>query len=298
MTNHRPFRFGVVAGQARSSDEWVAKARRAEALGFATLLIPDTLGPTLAPLPALSFAAAATTTLRVGTFVLANDFRNPVLLARECATLDFLSGGRLELGLGAGRPDAERDNRALGIPFDSGSVRVERLAEAIGVIKALLSGSPASAGTHYATEGAQNYPPPVQQPHPPIMIAGAGKRLLTLAAREADIVTLAVPPQQGAAAFTERLEWLREAAGDRFAQLELNLNLVALGRELPPWLARQGIDLDQVLRSGSPAALMGTADEMCEQLLARRETLGISYITASEMFMDALAPVVERLAGR
>src|SRR5689334_861147 len=191
MVIHHPFRFGVVAAQARSGDEWLAAARRAEALGYSTFLIPDTLGQTLAPLPALAAAAAATRTLRVGTFVLANDMRNPVLVAREAATIDFLSGGRLELGLGAGRPSAGDDNRKLGISFDSGGVRVERLAEALGIIKALLGGQRATApGPHYAVADADVFPRPVQQPRPPILLAAGGRRLLALAAREADIVAL------------------------------------------------------------------------------------------------------------
>src|SRR5947208_437818 len=140
MTATRPFRFGAVAAQAASADQWTALARRAEELGFSTFLIPDTLGPTLAPIPALTAAAVATRSIRIGSYVFANDLRNPVLLARECATLDFLSGGRFELGLGAGRPGAEGDNRKLGIPWESGGVRVARLAEALGIIKSLLSG--------------------------------------------------------------------------------------------------------------------------------------------------------------
>src|SRR6266508_4025644 len=129
MSAHRQFRFGVVASGAGSGEEWVERARRVESLGYSTLVMPDTLGPTLTPIPALGVVAGATRSLRLGTYVLANDFRNPVLLARECATLDFLSGGRLEVGLGAGRPGAEADHRKLGVPFDSGGVRVERLAE-------------------------------------------------------------------------------------------------------------------------------------------------------------------------
>jgi probable F420-dependent oxidoreductase len=301
-----PFRFGVVAAQARSGDEWAAKARRAETLGYATFLIPDTLGQTLAPLPALTAAASATTTLRVGTYVLANDFRNPVLLARECATLDFLSGGRFELGLGAGRPTAEGDYRKLGLPFTAGGTRVERLAEAVGIVKALLSGEPANAaGSHYAVSGADGFPGPLQQPHLPILIAGSGKHLLTLAAREADIVSLAAPPDASTDLLREKVGWLRQAAGERFAHLELNANLLAV---LPdeqagqpagnPYLARLGLDVRQLARNGSPFVLSGSADQMCAQLQARRETLGVSYITAPDYSMEALAPVVERLAGR
>ena len=302
----QPFRFGVVAAQARSGDEWVAKARRAEALGYATFLIPDTLGQTLAPLPALTAAASATATLRVGTFVLANDFRNPVLLARECATLDFLSGGRFELGLGAGRPTAEGDYRKLGLPFAPGGTRVERLAEALGIIKPLLSGQQVhAAGPHYAVAGADGFPPSVSQPGLPILIAASGKRLLTLAAREADIVSLAAPPTAETDVLAEKIGWLRQAAGERFAHLELNTNLIAVlpGEQAEqqagnPYLARLGLDVGRLIRNRSPFVLAGSTDEMCAQLQARRETLGISYITCPDACMDALAPVVERLAGR
>src|SRR6266545_3713458 len=131
----RPFRFGVVAAAARSADEWLAKVRRVEALGYATLVIPDNMRYTLAPIPALSVAAAVTTTLRLGTYVLADDLRHPVALAKEVATLDLLSSGRVELGIGAGRPDSEAENRMLGLPFDSGGVRVARLAESIQLLK-------------------------------------------------------------------------------------------------------------------------------------------------------------------
>ncbi len=296
----RPFRFGVVTGQARSAEEWIAKARRAESLGFSSFLIPDTLGQTFAPLPALAIAAAATHSIHLGTYVLANDYRNPVLVAREAATLDFLSGGRFELGLGAGRPGAEEDCRKLGIPFDSGGVRVERLAEALGMIKAILSGQAVDApGPHYAAAGADVFPQPTQQPRPPILVAASGKRLLALAAREADIVALAGSPLDGQAALQQKIDWLRESAGDRFPQLELNSNLTAVGHELPEWIARRmNITIQQLIEAGSPSALIGDADQMCQQLLERREVLGVSYITTGDMFMDALAPVIERLAGQ
>jgi probable F420-dependent oxidoreductase len=296
----RPFRFGVVAAQARSGEEWAEKARRVEALGYATLAIPDTLGQSLSPFPALTAAAAATRTLRVGTYVLANDLRNPVLLAKEAATLDFLSGGRLELGLGAGRPTAVNDNRMLGIPFESGGIRIARLAESIAIVKALLAGERASApGPHYAAADASITPRPVQQPRPPLLVAGSGRKLLALAAREADIVALGVSPDETEAAVAEKIGWLREAAGARFPDLELNLNLVAVGREMPRWLAgRLGLDAEQLARIGAISALMGTPDEMCDQLQRRRETLRISYVMVSDELMEALAPVVARLAGR
>ena len=296
----RPFRFGVVAAQARSGAEWVASAQRAEALGYATFVIPDTLGQTLAPLPALAAAAAATRSIRLGTYVLANDFRNPVLVAREAATIDFLSGGRFELGLGAGRPSAAEDCRKLGLPFDSGGQRVARLAEALSIVKALLSGQRATAtGPRYAVADADVFPRPIQQPRPPILVAGSGQRLLTLAAREADIVALGVGPDATESVVAEKIGWLRQAAGDRFEQLELNMNMLAVADQVPAWLpARPGFDIAQLARSGSLAVLMGTTDEMCNQLLERREALGISYVTISEGDKEVFAPVVERLAGR
>src|SRR6267143_6331988 len=162
---NKPFRFGVVTAQASSGRDWLAKAQRIESLGYATLVMPDGLRYTLSPLPALASAAAATHRLRVGTYVIDNDYRNPVQLAKEAATLDFLSGGRLELGIGAGRPAAAEDNRMLGIPFDSGAVRVARLAESIALIKALLSGQTVTAtGPHYSAANAQVSPRPLQQP--------------------------------------------------------------------------------------------------------------------------------------
>ena len=300
MSTQRPFRFGLVAHQAHSADDWIAKARRVEALGFSTFLVVDTVGATPAPMPALAVASAATRTLRVGTLVLANDFRNPVLLARECATLDLLSDGRFELGLGAGRPTAEDDYRKLGIPLDSGGVRLERLAESLGILKTLLAGERVTAsGRRYAVAEADVFPRPVQQPRPPILVAGAGRRLLALAAREADIVAIAGRPDESESVFSEKVDRVREAAGERFDRLELSVQLMAVGREMhPEMLARFGLDPARLAQSTSPFFLPGTPDQMCERLLARRGRLGISYVTAPEVFMEALAPVVERLAGR
>lgn len=300
MENSHPFRFGVVAAAARSGDEWIATARHVESLGYATLVMPDNLQHTLAPLPALAMAAAATRTLRVGTYVLPNDFRNPVLLAKDMATLDLLSGGRVEVGLGAGRPDAAAENRMLGLPFDSGAVRVARLAESLGILKALLSAQRVTAsGTYYSAADAEVSPPPVQQPRPPILIAGSGRQLLSLAGREADIVALGVPPDASAATVAERINWIREAAGDRFAHIELNINLMSVAGQLPRWIAaRLHLTAQDLAERGSVAAVYGTTEQMCDQLIERRATFGLSYILVSAEFMDLFAPVVERLAGR
>jgi probable F420-dependent oxidoreductase len=299
MPSH-PFRFGVVAALARTGDEWLSKARRIESLGYAMLAMPDGLRYSLAPLPALAAAASATQSLRVGTYVIANDFRNPVLLAKEAATVDVLSGGRFELGIGAGRPGAEDDNRMLGMPFDSGGVRLARLAESLGVLKALLAGQTASApGPHYAVANAEISPRPIQQPRPPILMAASGKQMLTLAAREADIIALGVPPHASAEAVAEKIGWIREAAGARFDRLELNLNLMAVGQQVPRYLSTQlGLTADGLAQSGAVTAVTGTPEEMATTLLRRRDQSGISYLMVSDELMDAFAPVVERLAGR
>jgi probable F420-dependent oxidoreductase len=250
---------------------------------------------TLAPLLALASAAAVTRDLRIGTYVLANDLRSPVLLAKDAATLDLLSGGRLELGIGAGRPNAAEDYRMLGLPFESGSVRMARLAEALSVLKALFAGQ-AVPGSN-----AEVSPRPTQQPHPPILVAGSGPQMLALAAREADIVALGVAPTANEAEVADKVRLVREAAGstDRFEHLELNINLMAVGSQVPRFIASQmGLSADDLARAGAVSALVGSPDQMCDTLQRRRDQLGISYILVSDELMQALAPVVERLAGR
>jgi probable F420-dependent oxidoreductase len=295
-----PFRFGVVAAAARSGDEWLDKARRVEALGYSTLVVPDGLRFSLAPLPALAAAAAATRTLRLGTYVLDNDYRHPVLLAKEAATLDVLSGGRFELGIGAGRPKAAEDNRMLGVPFEAGSARVNKLEESLALIKSLLAGQKASAiDGHYTATDAEISPLPVQKPRPPILVAGSGRQLLGLAAREADIVALGAPPTAPESTLMEKIGWLHEAAGARFEQLELNINLMAVGHEVPRYISAQmGLTAEALSAAGAASALVGTVDEMCATLLKRRERLGVSYIMVSDELMEPLAPVVDRLRGR
>jgi len=296
----RPFRFGIVAASARSAGEWADKARRAESLGYATLVMPDNLQYTLAPLPALAAAAAVTRTLRLGTYVLPNDFRNQVILAKDVATLDVLSGGRIELGLGAGRPDAEAENRMLGLPFDSGAVRVARLAESLSLLKQLLAGqSVSTTDGFYALSGAQISPLPVQQPHPPILVAGSARHMLSLAAREADIIALGLPPDATAAVAAERIGWIRDAAGERFPDIELNINVMAVGNRVPRWIeSRMRLTARELAERGSVAAVVGTTEQMCDTLQQRREQLGLSYILVADEFIDDFAPVVERLAGR
>jgi probable F420-dependent oxidoreductase len=307
------FRFGVNALRAGSRAEWLDRARKVEDLGYAVIAVPDHLAERLAPLPALVSAASATKTLRVATTVLNNDFRNPVLLAREAATIDLLTDGRLELGMGAGYMKAEYEQ--AGLRFDLGAVRVERLAEAVAIVKRLFTGEPVTfAGRHYRVTDHVIYPRPVQQPHPPILIGGNGPRLLTLAANEADVVGLTgITFRRGGTApdlsdckstvVDDRLRLIKEAAGDGFERLELNalvqrVIVTDARRRAAEDLARTwtALSADEIL--ASPYALIGTVDEIVEDLEARRRRWGISYVLTHEPYLDAFAPVVARLTGR
>src|SRR6266542_2408312 len=257
----RPFRFAVQAGAPPKGRDWATYARHIEALGYGTLVTADhVVGDGLAPFPALAAAATATRELRVGTLVIDNDFRNPLLLAREAATVDVISNGRLELGLGAGW--LRRDNDSLGLAYDPPAVRVQRLAEAVPLLKRLWTEDEVThAGTHYRHASAHAGPRPVQRPHPPIMIAGGGDRILELAVGEADIVVV-VPDDRAAAlpGVAERFNWSVELA-DR-----------------------------------SPFLLVGSLDEMRAQLLRTREAFGWSYFSVRGEFIDAFAPLARDLA--
>ena len=308
----RSFRFGVQAsGRGMIRDDWVALARRAEDLGYSTLTIPDHFGDQLAPLVALQAVADATTTLRVGTLVLDNDYRHPVVLAKEVATLDVLSGGRVELGIGAGwmRTDYEQS----GIAYDPPKVRVDRFEEGLAVLKALLAadGAVDFKGEHYTIAGQEGHPAPVQRPVP-ILIGGGGKRVLSIAAREAQVVGINFDLRSGAVSaemtasgtaemVDEKVRWIRDAAGDRFDDIELNIDVfVASVTDDRATLAEAlaggfGLTTEQALEV--PFALVGTVEQMIETLQQRRERYGISYVIFPADQMDAVAPVVAALAG-
>jgi probable F420-dependent oxidoreductase len=311
----KPFRFGVNVGRVRSRAEWVETARKIEKLGYDVLTVPDHLADLFAPMPAVLSAAEATKHLRVGTNVLNNDLRHPVLVAREAATVDLLTDGRLQLGLGAGSIKSEYDQ--AGIHFDPGGIRVERLAEAVTIIKGLLKGEQVTfAGQHYSVTGHTIAPLPVQQPHPPILIGGNGPRLLTLAAREADIVGFSGITFRGGGAASpdlsgwrvssvdERVRLVRTVAGEeRYARLELSAlvqrvvvtdDRLRTAEELTSRWPQ--LTPDEILQS--PYVLIGTVDQMVEDLQARRERWGISYYVIFEPYLDGFAPVVTRLAGR
>ena len=309
----KPFRFGINARDAGSRAEWQDKARRVEGLGYSALMVPDHLAAMLAPIPAAVSAAAATKSLRVGTNVLNNDFRHPVLVAREAATADLLSDGRFELGLGAGHMRSENDQ--AGLPFERGGIRLERLAEAVAIIKGLLGGAEVTfAGQHYRVTGHTIHPRPVQRPHPPIIIGGNGPRLLTLAAKEADIVGFSgITFARGGTepdfstwrvgVADERVRLVREAAGVRIEKLELSALIQRVvvtedRRQAAGELARawKQLSVEEILEA--PFVLLGTVDEMVEALQARRDRWGISFFVTFEQYLETLAPVVARLAGK
>ena len=304
------FRFAVMAHFARSPADWTARARRAEELGYDVLLVPDHLGGQLSPVPALAAVAMATTRLRIGSFVFANDFRQPLVLAREAATLDWLSAGRFEFGIGAGWNTG--DYRQLGIPYPRPGLRIERLAEALPLIRRLMGGETVDhEGRHYRLEGARVAPRPVQRPWPPILVGGGGPRLLRVAAREADIVGflpqfsprgLPMVRQATEAETARKVAIVREAAGARFDALELNMfvgdaGLVGSGRPFVSSLATAAKSVATRIVA-TPYVLYGTLDQLRNELLARRDRLGISYYSIPGHAMEAMAPLVATLAGR
>jgi probable F420-dependent oxidoreductase len=280
---HRPFRFGVT-GRGDSLAQWRDFARKAEDLGYATLLLPDHFGPQLAPLIALSVAAQATRTLRLGTLVLDNDFRHPAVLAKEVATLDLLTDGRFELGIGTG--SAPADNEQIGIPLDPPATRYERIVEMIQILKSFFADDTVTFnGRHYQISGLRGFPKPVQRPHPPLLMGARGPRMLRLAAKQADIIGVMGPDESA----SERLEVVRAAAGDRYAQLEFNalyLRVQVDGQpstSLPQFSAMEG--------------LTGSKSEIIEHLQRRRELLDVSYVAVIGTAIDAFAPVVAELNG-
>jgi probable F420-dependent oxidoreductase len=306
-----PFRFGVQASRAATGPAWRDLARRVEELGYSTLYVPDHLGDQWGPIVALTVAAEATQRLRVGSLVFGNDYRHPLFLAKEIATLDLVSEGRTEFGLGAGWMRSDYDE--AGLVYDAPGRRVDRLREAVSVIKGLWSeGKVTLDGEHYRIHDATGGPTPRATPHPPIVIGGGSPRVLTLAATEADIVginpSLAagyVGPEVAATAtaghFRQRVQWVKEAARGRFEQLELQLlsfavQVVPNGRELLQSMAPAfGLSTEEIL--DVPIALVGTVDEVCETLLRRREEYGFNYWVVHDGDVDAFAPIVARLAG-
>ena len=312
MAHPRTFRFGVQLHTAGSAAAWAGACRKAEDLGFSTVFLPDHFGDQLAPVPALMAAADATTSLRVGTLVWDNDYKHPVVLAKEAATIDVLSGGRLEFGIGAGWMNT--DYEQAGIPKDRDGVRIARMAEALEIYRGLWApGAFSFEGEHYRITGMDGLPKPMQQPGPPILIGGGGPKVLGIAGRFADIVGINPSIPKGyvdasAAQDTtpervdEKLQWLKDGAGDRFDDLELNI-LVFLtnigadaSAQLEPTAQLFGVTTEQL--AASPYAWVGSAEEVTERLRAARDRWGTSYfVVQGEAAMEAIAPIVAELAG-
>lgn len=291
----RAFRFGVVAGQVESRAQWTEFAKRVEDSGFSTLLMPDTVN-VAAPFSALAAAAAVTTSLWLGTFVLAAPLRAAKSIAWETASLDRLSDGRFELGLGAGRPAAAREAELFGLSFGTPGERVDAVADTLRVLGQTFdeAASTATSGPYAQV----NYLAPVQRP--PIMLAASGRRMLDLAAREADIVNIAVHPGAGEAEVMAKVGLLRDLAGTRFDALELCVNTFAVGADTPPpWLFGQlGIQPEQVADNKALAVLTGSPAEIADVLLRRRAELGISYLAVNQHAMAGFVPVIDLLAGK
>ena len=329
MSDKKPFRFSLQSFNTASPKSWRELIGKTETLGYSTFFLADHIlsaGPAmdstyhppqmLAAVPAIAMALQQTTTLRVGCRVFCNDYRNPVVLAKEAATMDYLSEGRLEFGIGAGWIRAEYD--AIGLPFDEFPQRFERCAEFVHAYKAFMAGEALSiAGDFINWSGFSGIPAPAQRPWPPLMIGGGSRKILGFAGQEADIVSLNFNNRAGmlgpegmnsgvADATAKKIQWVKDGAGSRFGELELEIgayNTIVTDHQGPTAAAigeALGMSADDILHH--PHCLIGSVDYMCEELERRRETYGISYIAVLDYgennMVEAFAPVVKRLAGK
>lgn len=321
----RPFRFGVQSYSATSAADWRDQARQAEALGYSAFHLADHVigpGPALEPtnhpvqnlaaIPAIAVAAEATSSIKVGCRVFACDYRNPVLFAKELATLDFFSGGRLEIGLGAGW--LQREYEAMGVPWSPAGHRIDRLQETIQLLRdSFADGQLNQRGAHVHAVGFEAVPKPVQRPAPPLMIGGGSPRVLRLAGREADIVSINFDNSAGrigaegvgsgtAAGTAAKLGWIAEGAAGRAAppEIEIGAYFTVVTPDRDSTLARMAsqFGLDPEEFGEHPHALIGSVDAICDQLESRRERYGISYVSVGAAHTESFAPVVARLAGR
>jgi probable F420-dependent oxidoreductase len=302
-----------MCSHAASAADFREKAREAEALGYSTLFVPDHfIDHPLAPMPAMAAAAAVTDTLRVGSLVLGNDYKHPVVLAREAATIDLLSDGRLELGLGAGWMTA--DYERAGLELDRPGVRIDRLEESVAIVKGLMADGPFTfRGEHYSVTDLDGHPKPVQRPHPPFIIGGGAPKILGVAAREAAIVGVNANLRGGVAisedaarsmtgaATDEKIARLREAAGSRFDDLEIQsfvgfTNFTDDRAALAEMMAGAfGVSPDEALET--PVVLAGTLEQMIDDVQVRRERWLMSYVVVGVDVMEQFAPAVAKLAG-
>ena len=308
----RPFRFGVQCSRASTRSEWIDLARRTEANGFDCLTMPDHFTDQLAPVPALQAVADATTTLRVGALVWDNDYKHPVVLAKELATIDLLSEGRLEIGIGAGWMIS--DYEQAGMPYDPAGVRIDRFIEGLEIIKrAMNEGAFSFSGKHYTINNYDGLPKPIQRPCPPILIGGGGKRVLSFAAREADIIGINGTMTAGvvgpdaissmtADAVEEKVSIVRSAAGPRLADIEMNIRafFVKVTDDASGTISgmAQMIGVEPTMVADTPFALIGPVNKIVDDLLARRERWGFSYVIVGAEDVDSFAPVVAALNGK
>lgn len=311
---HRPFRFGVQASTAPTAQAWAEFAKRVEDAGYDVLTMPDHFTQQLAPVPALMAAMDATTTLRTGALVFDNDYKHPVILAKELATMDVLSNGRTEIGLGAGWMIS--DYEQAGIAYDSPKVRIDRFIEGIRIIKGVMSEGPFSfTGEHYTITNYEGFPKPVQKPCPPLLIGGGGKRVLTFAAKEADIIgingtmtTGVVGPEplatMTAESVDEKVDIVAQAAtaAGRIHDIEMNIRTffvkVTDEREKTVDGISSMFGVDNEMIDSSPFALIGSVDYCIEELIARREKWGFSYTIVGAENVDECAPIVAALRGK
>ena len=308
---HRGFRFGVQVSKETTAKGWAELARRTEAAGYEVLTMPDHFTDQLAPIPALMAAASATTTLRVGALVFDNDYKHPVVLAKELATIDLLSEGRLEIGLGAGWMIS--DYEEAGIPYDSPKVRIDRFIEGVAVIRgAMAEGSFSFSGDHYTITNYNGQPKPMQA-RPPLLIGGGGKRVLSYAAREADIIGIngtmtagVVGPEalstMTAESVDEKVAIVAAAGAHRINDIEMNIRtfFVKVTNDRAATVdgisSMFGVSKDMI--EASPFALIGSVEECIEQLLERRERWGFSYTIVGAENIDECAPIVAALRGK
>lgn len=311
MTHPRNFRFGVEMMEPFEGMTWADSARELESLGYSTLFVPDHFDEGYGPITAMATAAAATSTLHVATAVFATDFRHPAVLARELASIDQLSGGRLEIGIGAGYQ--VNDYKSAGIGMDSPGVRVDRMKEHVAVLKGLFAEGPFDFdGDHYQISGLDGSPAPYHAGGPPIFVAGGGKRVLSFAAANADIVGVngSLPTSAArenfrrdalAESIDDKLSWVRQAAGQRFDELEIHAWLKAAHvTDDAKHHAEQLVETfratpDEVL--ASPITLIGNVDQIIARLYERRERWGFSYFTIQQDVAREFAPVIARLSS-
>jgi probable F420-dependent oxidoreductase len=308
----KPFRFGVQANSAPDRKSWVDLAKRVESSGYSVLTLPDHFTDQLAPTPALMCAADVTSTLRLGALVWDNDYKHPVVFAKEIATMDVLSEGRIELGIGAGW--MKTDYEQSGIAYDTPGVRIDRMIEGIDVIRGCFAEGPFSfSGKHYTITDYNGMPKPLQGSCPPILMGGGGKRFLTYAAQQGDIVGInatmtagAVGPEaistMTAEAVDEKVDIVREASAGRIGDIEMNIRafLVNITDDAQGAIERlaKGMGVDQSMVAETPFALMGPPSKLIEDLLARRERWGFSYVIVGAEDVESFAPVVAALNGK